>query len=112
MLKFLSCVFFKSSLVAVSLSLAAPVFAQPVPPKSSPTANGYPPNFGTESTEGCVKSGISQGAKPDVAQTRCSCIVTRLQTKIPFEKFKSLVAESKKTGKGAPEIQDIVKSCQ
>ena len=123
MFKFLSSVCLKSSLVAVSLSLAAPVFAQLVPPKSipspttpasktTPSVNGYPPNFATESTEGCVKSAVSQGVKPDAAKSRCSCILTQLQAKIPFEKFKSLITESKKTNKSSPEIQDIVKSCQ
>jgi hypothetical protein len=109
MLKTISSVFFKSTLVTVSCCFALPVMAQSAPKSTS--INGYPADFVPKSTERCVQNATAKGVKPEIAQTRCSCLYTQLQAKIPFEKFKVMATEAQKTGKPSPELQAISKSC-
>jgi len=110
MFKKLSAVFLKSSLVVVSCSLALPVFAQSAPESASD--NGYPADFVQKNTDACVKNNTDRGVDPKLAQSQCSCFITQIHSQIPFEKFKSIVAEAQKSHQPSPELQAISQSCQ
>ncbi len=110
MIKKLASVFLKYSLVVVSVSLSNSVLAQSTP-SSSPN-NGYPADFGPEYLKACANNAKSQGVKPEMIDAYCSCTLTKLQSKMSFERMREIMAKTQETRKPSPEIQEIFKSCK